>query len=118
MIAALLAGSAQADSYLYDMGSRDSHLEEGFRAATAGSVYSEQAGFGGERPGGMRSSVRAYRKPSSGEEGPPIRANAVTEDAVIGSRENRFLLKVPPGRYRLYIASHFRGASQWASSLF
>jgi hypothetical protein len=108
MMALLGAVAANAAPYLYDMGSPDSAVWEGFTRVTPASAWSPAAGFGWRSPEGMRAVVRRHAEPvenrSRGtQEPPPIWTNPITEDAILGDRENTFLIETPAGDYQLYI---------------
>ena len=93
---------------LFDMGTESSEVWSGFTRITAGSVWSPQAGYGWKSGQGLVAKARAYREavanPRRGTtEPPPIWTNPITEDAVIGSSDNAFLLRAPPGDCELYV---------------
>lgn len=107
----MLSMAAQADpagSYLFDLGSHKSAVWEGCTRVTPESVFSPQTRFGWQSKDGLRALVRAYTGPvenrSRGrDEPPPIWTNAITEDAILGDRENVFLFTTPPGDYEVYV---------------
>lgn len=108
---AMLLVTAQSDppaSGLFDLGSRQSAVWEGCTRVTPDSVFSPQAGFGWKSKDGLKALVRAYtgmieNRSRGREEPPPIWTNPITEDAVLGDRENAFLFQTPPGEYELYV---------------
>lgn len=103
IISALLASviSAGAAPLLFDMGTDSSAVWEGFTRVTAASAYSDGAGFGWQSKEGLKASAKAF---TTGEPtAPPIWTNAITEDVIVGERENTFLMKAAPGDYELYI---------------
>src|SRR5262245_29706663 len=94
----LAAGGAQGAPYLYDMGTGTSQLWPGFARVTAESIYADAAGFGWKSAEGLKAVAQAYTapvdNPSRGRaEQPPIWTNAITEDTILGDRENTFLIK-------------------------
>ena len=90
------------------MGTEKSAVWEGFTRVTAESVYTKESGFGWQSKDGLKAQARAYttlveNRSRGTEEPPPIWTNPITEDAVLGSRENAFLVQVPPGEYEVYV---------------
>jgi hypothetical protein len=93
---------------LYDMGTSASAVWDGFTRVTAQSIFTPDAGFGWESGQGLRARAQAYEAPvhnasRGSDEPPPIWTNAITEDAILGEREDAFLARLPPGAYELYI---------------
>jgi hypothetical protein len=93
---------------LFDMGTATSAVWEGFTRVTPESVFSKQAGFGWQSKEGLQAQARAYttlveNRSRGTEEPPPIWTNPITEDAILGSRENAFLFQTPPGEYEVYV---------------
>lgn len=112
LVAALLLLSIvlapAAPAYLFDMGTARSALWAGFTRVTAESVFSDQATFGWQGKDGLKSQARAYtnlveNRSRGAEEPPPIWTNPITEDAVLGTRENAFLIRAAPGDYEVVI---------------
>ena len=102
------AQSVPAAPGLFDLGSGQSAVWEGFTRVTPDSVFSPQAGFGWQSKEGLKSLVRAYtglvENRSRGlDEPPPIWTNPITEDAILGDRESVFLIQMPPGEVELYV---------------
>jgi hypothetical protein len=104
----LAAGSAHASPYLFSMGASDAPLWSGFARVTVDSVFSDSAGFGWQRPEGLKAYHQAHRAPvengrRGAEEPPPIWTNAITESTIVGDRESTFLIHAAPGDYDLYL---------------
>lgn len=103
-----LAVSAQAAPLLYDMGTPQSAIWDGFTKVTTTNIFSQQAGCGWQTKDGLTASAHAYREPIENKshghaEPPPIWTNPITEAAVVGSETNTFLLKAPAGNYNIYV---------------
>lgn len=93
---------------LFDMGTAKSAVWEGFSRVTPENVFSPQAGFGWQSKDGLRALARAYtnlvaNQSRGSDEPPPIWTNPITEDCIVGDRENSFLFQAPPGDYELYV---------------
>lgn len=104
----LLCPGLLATPLLFDMGTEQSEVWSGFTAVTPKSLWSAASGFGWKTGDGLSARVRAYKEPVANSrrgttESPPIWTNAITEDAVIGSAENAFVFRAPPGDYELYL---------------
>ncbi len=95
-----------ASPYLYDMGTRNSDVWEGFERVTQNTLYSEESGFGWKSEDGLKATRDVLRKgegKGKKSEDPPILTNAITEDQVIGTEENSFLVKLPAGDYQVLL---------------
>jgi len=98
-----------ADVLRFDLGTKDSPLRDGFTRVTAKTVYAPQAGFGWRNTAGLKEQYQAYSREWKRNEGrgrdepPPIYANEVTCDAIVGREANAFLADVPPGEYRVWL---------------
>lgn len=109
VLSALLAATGlQAAPYLYDVGTADSQVWPGFARATTESAWSPQAGFGWQSTEGLKGLFRRYEGMVENRsrgimELPPLWTNPLTEDAILGDRENAFLIQVPPGDYGVYV---------------
>ncbi|MFA6544371.1 MAG: hypothetical protein WCS99_08085 [Limisphaerales bacterium] len=104
------AVGANASPLLYDMGTEKSGTWEGFTRVTAGSVYTDTAGFGWKSKDGLKASARVFKSGDPG--GPPMWTNPITEDVIAGERENSFLIKAEPGDYEIYIVCGASDASR------
>jgi len=108
---AMLSMTAQAEASgacLFDLGSSSSAVWEGCARVTPDNVFSRQTGFGWQSKEGLRVLVRAYtgmieNRSRGQDEPPPIWTNPITEDAILGERENAFLFQTPPGDYEVYV---------------
>jgi len=111
LLFAMLLVTAQSDppaSGLFDLGSAQSAVWEGCTRVTPDSVFTPQASFGWKSREGLKARVRAYtgmveNRSRGREEPPPIWTNPISEDAILGDRENVFLFQSPPGEYELYV---------------
>jgi len=110
LISICLAGvqTVSAAPSLFDMGTGSSAVREGFTRVTAESFFSKPAGFGWHAAVGLKGQARAYKdlveNTSRGrKEPPPVWTNPITEDGILGDRENTFLFQPPPGDYELYV---------------
>jgi hypothetical protein len=104
---AVVQGTSAAPRLL-DMGTAQSAVWDGFTRVTPQDLFSTQTGFGWQTREGLKAQARAYTTPvenrSRGrEEPPPIWTNPITEDSILGDRENAFLLQAPPGVYDVYV---------------
>ena len=116
-LAFTLAGlpiAARATPYLFDLGTRESAVAEGFTAITDAARFDEHLPYGWRAPEHLEAS--ANRLPAAGANvsntRPPIWTNAITEDAISSPSENTFCIAAPPGDYQLYVVC---GTSQPAA---
>ncbi|MFQ6098473.1 MAG: hypothetical protein ACE5O2_12175, partial [Armatimonadota bacterium] len=58
-----VACAARGDVYLFDMGTDESALREGFARVTKGGAFSEQAGYGWAAVEGIAASRKAWTEP-------------------------------------------------------
>jgi hypothetical protein len=104
-----MASSAPARPFLFDLGTEDSALRQGFTRITPKSVYSKAAGFGWRRGEGLKAHHQHYgtewqRNESRGvDQPPPIYTNEITCDCIFSERPNAFLVDVTPGEYTVYV---------------
>jgi hypothetical protein len=107
VLLAILSPSLAAP-LLFDLGTEQSDVWPGFTAATPKSLWSDGAAAGWQSGTGLSARLRAYKGPMENprrgtSEPPPIWTNALTEDAVIGTGENTFLIRAAPGDYDVYV---------------
>lgn len=94
---------------LFDMGTADSEVREGFTRASARSLYDRQQGFGWKTREGLREHDHHYPRQWQFNEGrgtsqpPPIYTNEVTRDCLWSTQANSFLVDLPPGEYMVYL---------------
>lgn len=105
---AVWGGVAWSAPLLFDMGTAQSEVWTGFTPVTPKSVWSPGAEFGWRTGDSLTAKARAYKEPVANPrrgttEPPPIWTNAITEDAVIGTGENAFLLRAPAGDCEIYL---------------
>lgn len=104
-----LAGQAAlAAQSLFDMGTAESAVWEGFTRVTPAHLFSKQSGFGWQSKDGLKAQARAYtnrveNRSRGSQEPPPIWTHPLTEDCTLSDRENAFLIQAPPGDYALYV---------------
>lgn len=99
--------SAQSPLF-FDMGNDTSAVWQGFTRVTHTTLFSGGSGFGWASGEGLSSRALAFREPvmnaGRGYLVPPsIWTSPITEDAVIGDRENSFMIQAPAGDYQVYI---------------
>lgn len=112
----LLVPQATADLHFFDMGTAGSKLHEGATRVTSADIYSEEKGYGWRRAEGLAEQVQVHEEMGQrrGNPAPPVMwSNAVTEDCVIGSAKNTFLVDVPNGHYRIYLLCGTSSASRY-----
>ena len=120
LVALTCAPVAQAKVFLFDMGTEKSELRAGFTSVTPSSVYSKQKGFGWKTAEGLKGHYQPYSREWAMNESrgtaqpPPIYANEITCDAVVGTRPNCFLVDVPPGEYGVYVLCGLSAGSRGA----
>jgi hypothetical protein len=90
------------------MGTITSEVWTDFTRVTSGNIFSGGSAFGWLTNEGLTEQVLALTKPvasqSRGTIDPPaIWTNPITEDAIIGDRENSFLFQAPAGDYEVYV---------------
>lgn len=103
-----VAQSAAAAPLLFDMGTATSALWEGFTRVTPQSSLDGGGGFGWQSKEGLKGQARAYtslveNRSRGTQEPPPIWTNPITEDAILGDRENAFVMKLPAGDYEIHV---------------
>jgi len=109
LVLGVTAPTAPAKPFLFDLGSEDSALRQGFTRITPKSVYSKAAGFGWRHGEGLKAHHQHYgaqwqRNESRGvDQPPPIYTNEITCDCVFSERPNAFLVDVTPGDYMVYV---------------
>ncbi len=109
VLAALAAGRAEAKTFLFDMGTEQSELRDGFTRVTAKSLYTPQNGYGWKSREGLKTQYQSYSREWEYSESrgrampPPIYANEVTCDAIFSQQPNSFLVDVPSGQYVVYL---------------
>ncbi len=108
VLVGIVARCVDAAPALYDMGTAKSALWDGFTRVTPQSMFDGSAGFGWQSKEGLKGQARAYtsmveNRGRGAQEPPPIWTNAITEGAVLGERENAFLMQLPPGDYEIYV---------------
>lgn len=111
MLIALLSVVAQGAPPapgLFDLGTSKSAVGDGFTRVTPESIFSPRIGFGWQSQEGLKALAHAYtgtveNRSRGRDEPPPIWTNPLTEDAILGDRENAFLFQTPPGEYELYV---------------
>ncbi len=100
---------AQAKTFLFDMGTAKSELRPGFTQVTAKSQYTKEAGHGWRSLEGLKEHYEPYTREWKFNESrgsaqpPPIYANEITCDSVIGDKPNSFLIDAPDGPYTVYV---------------
>ncbi|MBM4019844.1 MAG: hypothetical protein FJ288_16240, partial [Planctomycetes bacterium] len=102
------AAAARGGDLFFDLGTVQSEVWPGFTRVTAAGVLAEGAAFGWRTKDGLRAYARAYKEPVENKsrgsmEPPPIWTNPVTEDCIVGSGGNAFLIKAAPGEYEIYV---------------
>jgi hypothetical protein len=101
-------GISSPGPVLFDMGVDTSAVWEGYTRVTQQNLFTAASGFGWKSADGLTSQVRAYKtlvfNPSRGYAvAPPIYTSPITEDAIIGDRENSFMFQAPAGDYQVYV---------------
>ncbi len=103
------AQTSRAKVFMFDMGSADSELRQGFQRVTAKSIYSKEQGYGWKSVEGLKEQHRHYDREWKMNESrgrtqpPPIYTNEVTCDCVFSNRPNTLLVDLAPGRYTVYL---------------
>ncbi len=97
-----------AAAYLFDFGTANSAVWQGFTGVTPQHVFANGTAFGWQTNDGLRSQARAYtnvveNKSRGREEPPPIWTNPITEDSISSGRQNAFLIRVERGDYEIYV---------------
>lgn len=100
--------SVSAAPVLFDMGTSQSAVWEGFARVTTETVFGGKSSFGWQSREGLKAQARAYtdlveNRSRGTQEPPPIWTNPITEDAILGDRENAFIMQLPAGEYELYV---------------
>ncbi len=101
--------SASAKAILFDMGTDESELCQGFTRITPKSAYTKEAGYGWKTIEGLKAHYQHYgrqwqRNESRGsDQPPPIYTNELTCDSIFSDRANAFLVDLKPGDYTIYV---------------
>jgi len=108
LLAVAATPAARGDAYLFDLGTADSALRDGFTRVTPETAYTDARGHGWRSAEGLTARARAWTGPientSRGTmEPPPIYTNAITEDVIMGDKEAEFAVNVPAGQYHIYM---------------
>lgn len=103
-----MAPALSAAPLLFDMGTDRSEVWSGFTGVTAKSAWGDAQSFGWQSPQGLTAGARAHKEavpnPRRGTmDPPPMWTNPITEDAVLGTRENTFYMRAAPVEHELYI---------------
>lgn len=103
-----ISGIASQGPVLFDMGNDTSAVSEGFTRVTKENIFTGTTGFGWKSTEGLTGQALALTKrvfsASRGIIIPPsIWTNPITEDAIIGDRENSFIFQAPEGDYQVYV---------------
>jgi glycosyl hydrolase family 123 len=106
-----LAGAAtpaRTADLFFDFGTAQSAVWPGATRVTPSSQFSDTATFGWRTTAGLRAYVRAYtnlveNRSRGTEEPPPIWTNPITEDCIVGSTNNAFLINATAGEYEIYV---------------
>lgn len=101
---------ACAAPLLFDMGTEESAMMDGYTLVTADSVYTAEAGFGWDATEGMKPYVKAWGEPVENanrgtSEPPPMFTNPLTEDCIVGDGARTFRVDAPAGTYTVYVVS-------------
>lgn len=102
----LIAPSVTAAPQLYDMGTDQSAVWNGFERVTAATVYSQESGFGWQSKKGLKASAKVIQSKEGDrkeDQDPPMLTSPITEDVITGTEENRFLIKLPTGGYKVFL---------------
>jgi len=109
VISTLFVRAAAAEVFLFDMGSGESPLRDGFTRVTARSTYEKKRGFGWKHGNGLREHVKHYSRKWTFNESrgrkqpPPIYTNEITCDTIFSREPNEFLIDLKPGDYTVYV---------------
>jgi hypothetical protein len=101
--------AGEPKTFLFDFGTPKSELRAGFTRVTRKTAYDAKQGYGWRTTAGLKEHYQTYThewkdNPSRGRaEPPPIYANEVTCDAVMGKEPNAFQVDMPAGRYRVWL---------------
>jgi hypothetical protein len=100
--------TGHAAPFLYDCGPAQSTLWPGFTLVTPTTLSTGPTVAGWTSGANLAAQAQAYREMIANShrgttEQPPIWTNAITEDAVLGSSENTFVIPAPPGDYEVYV---------------
>ena len=105
---AVFPGIAHAAPYLFDCGTAQSGVWPGFTQVTPATLSTGPATAGWTSSAGLTAKAYVYggmveNRSRGTAEPPPIWTNAITEDAILGSVRNTFLIPAAPGDYEVYI---------------
>jgi hypothetical protein len=100
--------SAFAASALYDMGTSQSAVMDGFTQVTEKTTFTPETGFGWDAGEGLKSAVQVYKDPIENKsrgsmDPPPIYTNALSEDGIFGDQAREFRVTLPRGAYHAYL---------------
>ena len=103
-----LAVASPAAPLLFDCGPANSAVWPGFTPVTPATLSRGPETIGWQSPAGLSAKTHAYRewvenRSRGTTEQPPMWTNPITEDAILGTTENRFVIPAPPGDYELYV---------------
>ena len=117
----LSAGAvAQAETNYYDFGAQESAVWPGFERVTAATVYSATQRFGWRDTAGLSAFDCPHSEPTNHPTGTPLDlsllwTNPITQDAVVGDRDNVFYARAEPSEYMVYVVC---GSSKLFSNQF
>ena len=121
-LAWLLSASAvaQAETYYYDFGTEDSEVWPGFERVTPTNAFSATQRFGWQNTAGLSAFDCPHTEPANHSTGSPVElspiwTNPITEDAIVGDRDNVFFIRAEPGEYQVYVVC---GSSKLFSNQF
>src|SRR5690349_15079478 len=85
--------SASGENYFYDLGTPSSDLWPGCERVTVTTTFGPASRFGWQTATGLQATYAAYKEPSYNSsrgrfDPPPIWTNPLTEDSIVGDREN------------------------------
>lgn len=108
LLLGLAAQTLCAAPALFDFGTSQSAVWEGFTRVTPTNLFSPETTFGWQTGAGLKAQARAFtnlveNRSRGAQEPPPLWTNPITEDSISSDRTNTFLLQAPPGDYELYL---------------
>ncbi|MBC7287611.1 MAG: hypothetical protein H5T86_06110 [Armatimonadetes bacterium] len=114
-VLAIAAGS-RGEILIFDMGTADSAVWPGAKAVNPVSRYSDDQGFGWASLEGLK----AYDRPLDSlvdregrKEPPPVWTNPITQDVIVGDRDNAFAFKAAPGEWKVFIRCGISTDIRW-----
>jgi len=105
----LPSAALPAEVWLFDMGSDESPLQDGYVRVTPSTVYTADKGYGWETAEDLRAHVQdhgrewQFNESRGTKQPPPIYTTSLTCDSLLSKRTNSFLIKVPAGDYLVYV---------------